>query len=68
MTVATELAPLLYTVPEAMAMLRIGRTHFYAQVNARRLRVVKQGGATRVAADDLAAYVELLKQEAEEAK
>jgi predicted DNA-binding transcriptional regulator AlpA len=65
MAAATELMPLLYTVPEVLAMLRMSRTQFYAQVNAGRLRIVKQGAATRVAADDIAAYVALLKREAE---
>lgn len=65
MTAAHEHAPLLYTVSEVLTMLRMGRTQFYAQVNAGRLRIVKQGGSTRVAADDLAAYVNLLRTEAE---
>jgi len=65
MAAATELMPLLYTVSETLTMLRMSRTQFYAQVNAGRLRIVKQGAATRVTADDLAAYVALLRQEAE---
>lgn len=65
MTAAHEHAPLLYTVSEVLTMLRMGRTQFYAQVNAGRLRIVKQGGSTRVAADDLAAYVNLLRAESE---
>lgn len=65
MTAVTEHAPLLYKVPEVLTMLRMSRTQFYAQVNAGRLRIVKQGGSTRVTADDLAAYVRLLQDEAE---
>jgi len=65
MTATIDHAPLLYRVPEVLAMLRMSRTQFYAQVNAGRLRIVKQGAATRVTADDLAAYVTLLKTEAE---
>jgi hypothetical protein len=64
MTAATEHAPLLYKVTEVLDMLRMSRTQFYAQVNAGRLRIVKQGGSTRVTADDLAAYVNLLRAEA----
>ena len=64
MTVTTEHAPLLYKVPEVLDMLRISRTQFYAQVNAGRLRIVKQGTATRVTAAALAEYVALLEREA----
>ena len=64
MTAAIEHAPLLYKVPEVLDMLRMSRTQFYAQVNAGRLRIVKQGSSTRIAADDLAAYVALLRDEA----
>jgi Helix-turn-helix domain len=65
MTAVTEHAPLLYTVREVLTMLRMSRTQFYAQVNAGRLRIVKQGSSTRVTTGDLAAYVRLLQQEAE---
>jgi excisionase family DNA binding protein len=65
MTAITDHAPLLYKVPEVLEMLRMSRTQFYAQVNAGRLRIVKQGGSTRITADDLAAYVRLLQDEAE---
>jgi hypothetical protein len=68
MTAATDHVPLLYKVPEVLDMLRMSRTQFYAQVNAGRLRILKQGTATRVAAEDLAAYVRLLQQEAETAR
>jgi excisionase family DNA binding protein len=63
----TPLVPLLYTVPEALTMLRMSRPTFYRQVNAKRIVIVKQGTATRVAAADLAAYVELLRSEAADA-
>lgn len=61
-----EHTPLLYTVPEALAMLRMGRTTFYAEVNARRLQIIKRGRSTLVTADDIAAYVNLLRSEAED--
>jgi hypothetical protein len=67
MTAAIEHAPLLYKVPEVLDMLRMSRTQFYGQVNARRLRIVKQGAATRVTAAALAEYVALLEREAEAA-
>jgi excisionase family DNA binding protein len=63
-----DLAPLLYTVSEVCTVLRMSRTQFYAQVGAGRLATVKQGASTRVTAEDLAAYVKLLKREAEAAK
>jgi excisionase family DNA binding protein len=65
MTAAIDHAPLLYKVTEALDMLRMSRTQFYAQVNAGRIRIVKQGTATRIAAEDLAAYVAQLRAEAE---
>ena len=65
MTVTTDHAPLMYTVTEVLAMLRMSRNQFYRQVNARRLLIVKQGSSTRVTAADLSAYVELLRSEAE---
>jgi len=67
-TAVPELEPLMYKVPEVLVMLRMGRTQFYAQVNAGRLQIVKQGGSTRVTADDLAAYVDLLRSEAQNAR
>jgi excisionase family DNA binding protein len=65
MTAAIDHAPLLYKVTEVLDMLRMSRTQFYAQVNAGRIRIVKQGTATRIAAEDLAAYVARLRAEAE---
>ena len=65
---AVDLKPLMYEVPEVLVMLRMSRTQFYAQVNAGRLRIVKQGRSTRVTANDLATYVRLLEQEAEDAR
>jgi hypothetical protein len=65
MTTTAEHAPLLFKVAEVLTMLRMSRTQFYAQVNAGRIRIVKQGTATRVTAEDLAAYVAQLRAEAE---
>lgn len=68
MTVTTDIPPLLYTVPEVLTLCRMSKTAFYRAVNANKLRIVKQGTATRVTAADLAAYVELLRSEAEDAR
>jgi hypothetical protein len=43
-------APVLYKIPEVMAMLRMSRRLVYEQIRAGRLRVVKQGRATFVTA------------------
>ncbi|KAA2241161.1 helix-turn-helix domain-containing protein [Salinarimonas soli] len=50
-------SPMLFTPDEARASLRIGRTKFWAEVKAGRLRVVKLGAATRVPAEELDRYV-----------
>jgi excisionase family DNA binding protein len=61
-------APLMYKIPEACALLRLSRTQVYEQINAARLRTVHVGRAVFVTADDLAAYVALLRTEAEAAR
>lgn len=58
---------LLYPVEEALQLLDLGRSKFYEEVAAGRLRVVKIGRKTRVAEHDLDAYVELLRAEAADA-
>jgi len=68
MTATTDLAPLMYTVPEVLTLCRMSRATFYREVNARRLVIVKQGSSTRVTAADLSAYVDLLRAEAEAAR
>jgi excisionase family DNA binding protein len=57
---------LLYPVEEALQLLGLGRSKFYEEVAAGRLRVVKVGRTTRVAAPDLDGYVALLRTEAGE--
>ena len=57
--------PALYKVADLVHMLRMSRSEIYEQIRARRLLTVKQGRATFVTADDLTAYVKLLKAEAE---
>jgi hypothetical protein len=60
--------PLLYKIPEVMAMLRMSRHVVYEQIRRGRLRIVKEGRATFVTAAALRAYVELLEREAEAAR
>jgi predicted DNA-binding transcriptional regulator AlpA len=68
MTAETAHAPRMYTVPEVLAMCRMGRTTFYREVNAGRLAIIKRGSSTRVTAADLDAYIGLLRAEAENAR
>ena len=60
--------PVLYKIPEVMAMLRMSRHVVYEQIRAGRLHIVKQGRATFVTASAIRAYVELLEREAQEGK
>lgn len=55
----------LYTIPEAMRLLAISRAYLYQQIRAGRLRVVKLGRATRVPAQAITDYVQLLINESE---
>ena len=61
-------APVLYKIPEVMAMLRMSRRLVYEQIRAGRLRAVKQGRATFVTASAVSDYVALLEHEASEAR
>ena len=58
-------APVMYKIPEVMAMLRMSRHAVYAQIRRGRLRIVKKGRATFVTPAAITAYVELLEREAE---
>jgi hypothetical protein len=58
-------SPLMYKIPEVMAMLRMSRHAVYAQIRRGRLRIVKEGRATFVTPAAITAYVELLEREAE---
>lgn len=57
---------LLYKVADLVSVLRMSRAYIYKQIKAGRLETVKEGDATFVTADDLAAYIALLKREARE--
>ena len=50
-------APLLLTVPEAARSLGLGRSTLFAMIAAGTIPAVKVGGARRVRASDLAAFV-----------
>ncbi len=69
MTVTADIAAppqLLYKVADLVAVLRMSRAYIYKQIKAGRLETVKEGDSTFVTADDLAAYIALLKREATE--
>jgi excisionase family DNA binding protein len=55
----------LYRVPEAMRLLSLSRSVIYNQIRIGRLRSVKEGSTRLIPADAIAAYVALLKAEAE---
>lgn len=55
---------LLYRITEAGEILGLRRSKIYTEVQAGRLKVVKIGKATRVPADELHRYVQLVKSEA----
>ena len=58
-------SPMMYKIPEVMAMLRMSRHAVYAQIRRGRLRILKEGRATFVTPAAITAYVELLEREAE---
>lgn len=49
-----------YTVDEAMCVMNIGRTKFYQEVQAGRLKIVKLGKKTLVPATEPANWLERL--------
>jgi excisionase family DNA binding protein len=58
---------LLYTIPEVMKLLRLGKTQIFDELRRGRIRSVKVGRARRVPAFCLDEFVALLMHEAEEA-
>jgi excisionase family DNA binding protein len=53
----------LFTVEEAMTMLRMGRTTIFDQLRNGRLRSVREGRARRIPARAIAEYIALLERE-----
>ena len=49
-----------YSVPEAIAMLGVGRDKFYQLIRSKRLRAFKLDRKTLILADDLRAFLESL--------
>jgi excisionase family DNA binding protein len=54
----------LYRVPEAAWVLSLSRARVYELINSGALRSVRVGGARRIKAEDLAAFVASLNDEA----
>ncbi len=55
----------LYRVPDAMAMLSLGRSVIYEQIRAGRLKSVTQGRTRLIPAAAIADYIALLLREAD---
>ena len=53
----------LFTIEEAMTMLRMGRTTIFDQLRNGRLRSVREGRARRIPARAIAEYIALLERE-----
>jgi excisionase family DNA binding protein len=58
----------LYTVKEAMLILRMSRSVIYELLRSGRLRSVKEGSSRRISAAAIADYVALLECEAESSR
>ena len=54
----------LLRVPEAAAVLGVGKSTTYDLINAGALRAVKVGRSLRVATEDIEAYISALRDEA----
>jgi excisionase family DNA binding protein len=66
MTAAPIVDAQLYSVSDAMRMLRLSRTVIYELIRSGRLRSVKEGRSRRITAAGIRDYIALLETEAEE--
>ncbi len=66
MVVVTQEAPdaVLYKISDVVRLLNMSRAFVYRQIQAGRLRAVKEGRATFITASAVADYVALLEREA----
>lgn len=51
----------VYSVPETLELLHIGRTDFYKRVKRREIKITKRGKTSLVYAIDMAAYLTKLR-------
>ena len=51
---------LLYSIPEVMASVSVGRTHLYAEISRGNLKTVKSGKLTRIRHEDLVAWIDAM--------
>lgn len=65
MTAAPIVDAQLYSVSDAMRMLRLSRTVIYELIRSGRLRSVKEGRSRRITAAAIRDYIALLETEAE---
>lgn len=64
-SLTTQTATRLFTVPEAMKVLKLSRSSIYREIRARRLRTVHCGRACRISDVAIIEFIQLLEQEAE---
>ena len=56
--------PIVYTVPEVAAILKVGKSSLYRRIAAKELPVIHVGGAVRVTAKALNDYIAGLEDQA----
>ena len=61
---ASNPQPMAYTVNQALAIANCGRTKFYAEINAGRIKTKRLGRRVLILAEDLKAWLEDLPEAA----